>query len=275
MDTLETPEILYHYTDAKGLLGILDTNEIWATSYRIMNDAREFEYGFDLISEAYPQRGNRHDRFGELPFEDSTYAEAVKKNKWVYESDCIFVASFSAEHDLLSQWRGYAGLHSGYSIGIRSDSLKKSNFAEAILMRCSYEKSQQLEMIKSIIDNYLPRMRAEEDIIRMMDHASMAAHEVACQSIQFKHKSFGEEREWRLVVGPIDPVYEKICHRAGEMMIIPYVKIYYPKGVQIEHIVVGPGPHQERNAGSLRQMLLVKGKNAVRVDNSIIPFRPW
>ncbi len=37
------PELLYHYTTQEGLLGIFDTQEIWATHIRYLNDkTREF-----------------------------------------------------------------------------------------------------------------------------------------------------------------------------------------------------------------------------------------
>lgn len=86
---MDTPEILYHYTDAKGLLGILNSKQIWATSYRFMNDAREFEYGFDLISDGYPRKTPTALEFlkglvDAVP--DSQCAELIKKEKWRYES---------------------------------------------------------------------------------------------------------------------------------------------------------------------------------------------
>jgi hypothetical protein len=33
--------LLYHYTDAKGLHGILETEQLWASSYQFLNDATE------------------------------------------------------------------------------------------------------------------------------------------------------------------------------------------------------------------------------------------
>ena len=38
------PEILYHYTTAKGLLGIFNTKSIWATHVSYLNDEQEFVY---------------------------------------------------------------------------------------------------------------------------------------------------------------------------------------------------------------------------------------
>src|SRR5437660_10589388 len=46
------PRILYHYTDAAGLLGLLKTNRLWATNRRFMNDPTETEYAANLIRAA-------------------------------------------------------------------------------------------------------------------------------------------------------------------------------------------------------------------------------
>ena len=42
------PDILYHYTSAAGLIGILETGKIWATSIRHLSDASEFIYTLSL-----------------------------------------------------------------------------------------------------------------------------------------------------------------------------------------------------------------------------------
>jgi hypothetical protein len=48
MDDHPVPPLLYHYTDATGLLGIVQSRAIWATHIRYLNDAQEFDYAADL-----------------------------------------------------------------------------------------------------------------------------------------------------------------------------------------------------------------------------------
>src|SRR5207245_2334277 len=43
------PDILYHYTNQSGLLGIIENSKIWATKIRYMNDATEFELAFETV----------------------------------------------------------------------------------------------------------------------------------------------------------------------------------------------------------------------------------
>lgn len=39
---------LYHYTNQKGLLGITESLELWATKIQYFNDGQELELGLDL-----------------------------------------------------------------------------------------------------------------------------------------------------------------------------------------------------------------------------------
>lgn len=280
---MDTSEIIYHYTDAKGLFGILDTKQIWASSYRYMNDAQEFYYGFDLISEIIPSQ---------LPFLPSNFSDypvgnftnIIKNLKLFYDLDIIFVASFSVENegDSLNQWRGYAGLHSGYSLGFSRENMNSINLGTR-LIKCSYDKEEQLNKIRKIIDKYLSAAIAElrsgshddfGEFVIYSDHARIAAQEMALLSPELKHDAFSEEKEWRLVVGPLLFNDERICYRDSERGIIPYFKIDF-NATALKHIIVGPGPNKERNELSLRQMLKSKGFENVKVSVSKIPFRTW
>ena len=47
----ESPDkILYHYTSQKGVLGILDSQEIWATNILYLNDHSEYLYAMEMVS---------------------------------------------------------------------------------------------------------------------------------------------------------------------------------------------------------------------------------
>ncbi len=290
---MDTPEILYHYTDARGLYGILNTNQIWASSYRFMSDYQEFKYGFDLIPELFPDQLPIQ-TLG-LDFSENaaylSFAEVLRREKTFYDIDILFIASFSAaaEGDSLGQWRGYAGLHSGYSLGFCSNDLKSIN-PETQLIACCYDKTQQKNELKNLIHKYF--LIAKEQIKSDSHDPSYdpsydpfywftriakehATKELFSLCAKFKHLAFKEEEEWRLVVGPLFN-NEGICYREGERVIIPYVKIdFRTTGLPLKRIIVGPGPDKERNAKSLRQMLIHQGLENVEVSPSKVPFRTW
>ena len=43
------PALVYHYTDTRGLLGIVTDKVLWASDVWFMNDTREALYGLDAI----------------------------------------------------------------------------------------------------------------------------------------------------------------------------------------------------------------------------------
>src|ERR1700704_3052112 len=94
------PRILYHYTDAQGLLSMLQGRSLWATDAAFMNDPGELRYGYTLLEKIVQDRltGRR----ARLVLEAIQWALDDKiRNARVY------VASFCERDDLLSQWRGY------------------------------------------------------------------------------------------------------------------------------------------------------------------------
>ena len=51
--------LIYHYTDAEGLKGILEGSIMWATDAEFVNDARELRFGRPEVVEALIAEGDR------------------------------------------------------------------------------------------------------------------------------------------------------------------------------------------------------------------------
>src|ERR1039458_2675682 len=43
--------LIYHYTTADGLKGIIEKNELWASSAYFLNDSAEITYGYGVLKE--------------------------------------------------------------------------------------------------------------------------------------------------------------------------------------------------------------------------------
>lgn len=128
------PELLYHYTDQKGLLGILQDQCIWASHIRYMNDASEFKHGLEITSKCLSKINIDPSalKFGAIgvnspfpapKFEQMLQASANDTLKMLDFID-VFVASFFGSEgtegdagDVLDQWRAYSGRGTGISIG--------------------------------------------------------------------------------------------------------------------------------------------------------------
>jgi hypothetical protein len=120
--------LLYHYTSADGLLGILSTGTLWATQIRFLNDTAEFTFARDaLVREAYVRSARlRH------PLVKRIVTREIRRVEHGHIP--AYVVSFSERGNMLSQWRAYAP-RDGVSIGFYRGAL--STVEQFALYRCS------------------------------------------------------------------------------------------------------------------------------------------
>jgi len=102
------PSILYHYTTSAGLMGIIESGNIWTTKTQYLNDKLELRVTFEYICQEIKQQ--------KMGIERTKTDEEL--NNMVEALECIpdvnvSVASFTKNGDLLSQWRGYCNIGSG------------------------------------------------------------------------------------------------------------------------------------------------------------------
>lgn len=300
------PSVLYHYTSQKGLLEILNSKTIWATNIYYVNDSLEYEYAVELIQEVIdeylaplplvptPGRGlpslENKDVLGTTK---RSLLDGIKKTVSTLGSRYgVYVCSFSEAGDQLSQWRGYCANGNGFSLGFVTSQLRdqmvKYSFA---LVQCIYDKSEQIKIVKKIIDKSFSDMEAVSDKSEDIKKYAMAKLTEALANIiantvanllfvmtRLKHETFHEEKEWRFV--KIYGVSEPVQFREGKSMIIPHIVIPLVENQLaenqelIDRIVIGPTPHQQL-AQKAVQLLLNSNKIKCEVELSKTPYRKW
>ena len=251
------PRLLYHYTTQRGLLGILGDKKLWATGIRHLNDSTEFEYALKLADE-------------QLGPEKLSSVWGGRVNRWLEAVGEPFVASFSEQRDLLSQWRAYCHDEAGFSIGFEIEALGRiSEREEMSLLRCIYDSSEHRNMIRNLLLTDPLRSSPLTDIESLSDVAWLAP--------MMKDEAFKQEEEWRLVSSSgkiIRPLY-----RAGQSFLIPYCEIDLRiKDIEnsiIGEIVVGPTPHMQLSLDTVRQFLRDNSYKNVTVTPSRVPYRSW
>jgi hypothetical protein len=140
---LKPPQIpLYHYTTASGLLDITSSCQIWATHVRHLNDSSEYYHALDLVNDSL--EGQLRQISWEFPdYPPDVILEGVR------ELD-VFVACFSEEENLLSQWRAYCP-EGGYSIGFMPHQFQQMKLVQtSSFVKCVYEESDQLDLVNAI-----------------------------------------------------------------------------------------------------------------------------
>jgi hypothetical protein len=235
------------------LIGILaNKGELWASDVRCMNDTHELYVGQETLRQAMKQR-SAHSAHGLLSrlLEHPAYVSAV-----------VFVTSFSAKRDLLSQWRAYADNGAGFAVGFHSAELGelKLDGKEPIkhLMTVEYKPSAQearasrlIERLLEVLDSVSGQTLDHQDDQVLATTLGLILHAFAAAS---KNGGFAEEAERRLALlfsqdplmpdnaipGPTMPVCQ---FRAGRYGITPFVKLRLPDGAltpALSRIVIGP-----------------------------------
>lgn len=267
----EPGRFLYHYTDARGLEGIINNEEIWATDHGYLNDNSEFDYGIKIFKEVVGSAEFRDFNLFKSRFDyKSDFVYAVKT---LSRKDGVYCCSFTSEGDLLSQWRGYCP-KDGYSIKFSTDYLKQLSDVENFkFFRCVYEKSEQRSIAQKIINDFLCFVE-DTEINAPLSKDQFQAYlrsTVKFFASAFKDDHYRQEHEWRLVFLP--PWKGVVCHRAkGNVVnVIPYVTQALPSQT-IEEIIVGPCGNRQLAKKYLKILLKSKGLDP-KITYSEIPFR--
>lgn len=265
----EMPPVLYHYTGARGIVGILESRCLWASSATHLNDTRELRQAEEVARDVAQGLGS-----GDIdtPWTDHLRELVDHADKITEWSPPRFVASLSARDDSVEQWRAYGSRYAGFAIGFASRGLRDLLRAHGgYLVPCIYRASDQRALVKGIIEAHRGEVEAADPnalVSTLVDLALFAPF--------VKHMSFQQEEEWRVV---------KHAGREGEVLLrdaeaglVPYLKIDLGRRARqlpIERIVVGPSPRLAENREALRLYLDNRQLPAVRVDVSKVPYRGW
>lgn len=145
-------DALFHYTTATGLVGMVDSGEIWGTAYYCANDEQELSAGKGVLtpllrsatSAMLAANDQRLETFRQRGLDVYQHADHFEQQitDLALSSLCAYITCFckpSANedflHGLLSQWRGY-GSDGGYAIQFSRKKLiaaiEASNKSEAL-----------------------------------------------------------------------------------------------------------------------------------------------
>ena len=251
--------ILFHYTTQAGLMGIIKTKKIWATNIHYLNDSGQFSHAVDMLNNGIDRfRDNRKTVF--MPH-ILKFRDRIRQ----LSNIGIYVCSFSAAYDLLSQWRGYADNGVGVSLGLNFNDLlpliEKQGFS---ILKCEYSNSIQMRIIDDLLEIFLKdisktgkRLNPDKTDKYETCHSEFMQRFIGIAPT-LKHPSFKEEREWRLISKPIPYNDPHLEFRGGSSMLIPYCNMELCKSgsiLNIEEIVVGPNPYQDLAINSVSSFI--------------------
>ncbi|MDP3517164.1 MAG: DUF2971 domain-containing protein [Pseudohongiella sp.] len=272
-----------HYTSISGIKGILEVEELWATNIKFLNDEHEFQHAIDLFKEVIPKaKITKKDRNYDL------YAEYGKRiidslnSLNNYKSESVFTLSFSEETDLLSQWRGYCPNHNGYCLVFDVPKIYDSivfDHEDVYFENCVYDDDEKDKKIKSVLnDRYSEYIKCDSEKMKdgvigklTRDMLKLAAH--------FKHSSFREEKEHRIIVVQDYAASKDTRFRVGRTSLIPYVSIPVKKE-HLKKVVIGPTENKGLAQRALQSFVeKIYGDPFflldIEIEFSKSPYRPW
>ncbi len=268
-------DILFHYTSLGSMLSILKTRSIWATDIRFFSDAAELRHLMNALHDGIRLRS------------DDKILHQFKD--WLSDrlpqGNMVFAVSFSAQGDLLSQWRAYSSPAKGVSLGFDPKAVVALAAAQSFSVgRCLYDRKEQEQLTNEILDSvaYLG-VQMGEDAERHPSqsyHTAFEAMETPLLRIGalFKHPAFREEVEWR-AVSPVltDYVHSGIQYREGASTLVPYLDFKLAASsspLPLSSVIVGPTPHVNLASDAISRCLSGYGASP-GVYPSIIPYRTW
>jgi hypothetical protein len=259
---------LCHYTSQNGLIGILKDKAMWATDAAYLNDSQEFIYAVNLANRYF--RDRRHKDLRRV----MEMSNILEQTEGLIDRLPVYVASFSEEPDLLSQWRGYCPSGPGFSVCFAADQMTQVASAKGWkLYKCVYDVDQQLDVIRKLTEHaescYEAGTTPPVEVMFGMALFPFAA--------VLKHPKFKEEAEWRAI--QLDLARGTPSVRPGASTLIPYINFQLTMNprdsLELAGLVVGPTPHASLAIRAVKTLLQEKDTVCPEPVSSEIPFRNW
>src|ERR1019366_4159538 len=194
------PLVLHHYTSGTGLLGIFDSDSVWASLIHSQNDTKEFEHAID---EARTYLSTLRAADADAAHMAINLALSTSLDRIARLN--IYVACFSAIEDSLSQWRGYCPPGFGYSLGLFGEELERVAGPQGFrLVKCIYDHAEQRPIIEQWAEYALQELRktlpaGADPVQHVNDKCPLFFPGFAAFAPTMKDQAFRDECEWRLV----------------------------------------------------------------------------
>lgn len=300
--------LVWHYSDAAGLLSILSTGTLWATSSHFLNDAGEVGLGVQLLEAELRGRAGSGDAFY------AQIGQLLDETGWQEQGpspSMFFILSAAQHHDLLAMWRNYGGAGESYAVGLDPAAPLAVLTDEPVTQASArarqrpwepvrYSTQDQHRLVDAVYDNLPAEAEwAHEQAGRgarwteIMDGLGELLDDMEQALALIKHIGFADERETRhctvVYRGPdreLPLPAGMVRYRPSRFGLAPYVVLTgcgeqaAPGGVvtargplPIRAVAISPSPNGLAAEESLTEVLLANGYGAAQVLRSAIPFR--
>jgi hypothetical protein len=268
-----------HYTNLQGLVGIIESQQVWLSDHRFLNDTQEISYGKDLavkkLSAITASEPNE---------EFALFLQSVVSLIDQPGKRASYICSMSLTIDALDQWKWYGGSTDGVCIIFDGEeglwNLGNSHPTHIRQRKVTYREEQQSLIIENFINLY--RSKFNEFKSFQYPFANDLAWLIEEQFIAFKDQQYESEQEIRLTIANSAHIIKArdVMHRVTKGLVIPYITTGYiskdpafrPSRIPIKKIIVSPLAKADA-AKSIEAYLFNKGLDSILVSLSSVKFR--
>ena len=276
-DAAARVKTIYHYTSVEGLLGIVQSGDIWMSDYAYLNDSDELTYGLRLAKSRFQIAS---EKLPSAKIALQSWGSAVDQIK-----NRVCVSSFSSNGDSLSQWRAYGPVAIGFAVGPTMFGYANTVNLQPVI----YDEKLQTGLL-DLFAYYLASAYDADKSNLPADQAEQLYEDGSDRMLEFtalmKHPTFSDEREVRMIHVE-NPKWTLPFKRApfrfrvSRGILQPFATSRdvvalpdtYPDQLPISEVIIGPGPHSKTLERGVRQLLNANGYNSVLIKNSTAPLR--
>ena len=187
--------MLYHYTDFTAFDGIIRCGELRLNNILNMNDASEMTLFMNGIFKAVIEKLRTDGNIDRLREAQNFFVEEMEQ-EFHYSA---YAACFSRYRDDAAQWERYGHLGQGVCIAFHEALMKKMVGGVVSLQEVYYQADMREH---HLVDEFYRAFREDGQSSESKNRLQALMSDAWVESAAFKHPSFANEREFRLVVSP-------------------------------------------------------------------------
>lgn len=290
----DIPEVLYHYCSISSFFSIIKSKSLWLCNAFNMNDRYDSTYLESIVSRWLREMANK-----ESNREKKIFYNACNKVllNYTIERPIPYIACFSTEGDLLSQWVAYANQGTGVSIGFNTEMLLQysvdnptgflisfdNDINSTLLINLEYHITEIKKMLEKLFNYcYSQYIANKEDIDILSKMAILFCGYIFRISALYKNKAFRAEHEWRCIsycasyysnslnFGKMSRNIEFECINGHIKSHISLdLREYWNDGL-IKHVILGPQSNE--NEFDFKFFLSNNFSDEIEIRNSKIPY---
>jgi hypothetical protein len=249
----DLPENVYHYSDASGAVGIIESMVLWASDWRHLSDPNEFSYPREVLARVV----------------DRMRSTTTSEDARFILDDIATPLVHAPSGDLQSQWTLYADNGTGFAIGLSRVALIEAAgqrfYSLGPLIYSVPAQEAHYEALTAAIDDLVPQYRCT--VGSLLELALLFSLGIVIVMTLVKNPAFSDELEWRLMRQQL--VAGDSPNRKVRPPGIPYED--FPIEGPITDVVAGPSATEE-SVDEVRRVLDRKGLGHIRVRRSALPL---